>query len=75
MRCIMAKYANLYTCVCGLGFGSCYPRKDTVVELDIAANTERGAKMKARKKYAEMVGQSRVDNCGFTFKVTEVSAI
>lgn len=67
----MPKFANVYTCICGLGFGSCYPRKDTVVELDIAANTERGAKMKARKKYTEMVGTSRVDNCGFTFEIVE----
>lgn len=54
----MAKYNYLYTCVCGLGFGSCYPRKDTVIELDIAANTERGAKMKARKSMLKSWGKT-----------------
>lgn len=71
----MAKYNYLYTCVCGLGFGNCYPRKDTVIELDIAANTERGAKMKARKKYAEIVGKNRVDNCGYIVDIVEVADI
>jgi len=62
---------NVYTCVCGLGFGSCEPRRDTVAEFDIAANTERGAKMKAKKKYAELVGEGYVKNCGFICNVSE----
>lgn len=64
---------TLYICTCGLGFGSCYPRRDTVVKLDIMANTPRGAKMKARKKYASLFdnGESLVKNCGFICDVVE----
>lgn len=65
----------LYVCNCGLGFGNCYPRRDTVAILDIAANTERGAKMKAKKKYAELVGESRVKHCGFICEIVEVHEV
>lgn len=40
-----------FECVCGLGFGSVYPRRDTVKVFTVESSSARGAKMKAKREY------------------------
>lgn len=65
----------LFECECGLGFGNCEARPDTLERYKVASTSVRGAKMKAKKLYNEYlasIGWASADTYGFVCKVFEV---
>lgn len=70
----MAAKKNFFV-ECGLGFGNCTPRYDTIARYNVEASTERGAKIVAKRRYNEMLaknGKAKADVYGFVFRVLAV---
>lgn len=59
-----------YYVVFGVGFGSCYIRPDTRLSEVIEANTERGARIKAKKRWNAVFNRNANDY-GFIIECCE----